>query len=98
MLASGVWVVGSLAGLPLLGSTFALVVWAWMLAGGGLLVRRPGLVVDALVILALAGGKWVLVDSLSRRMLPSWDALHYYPVFNPVTGVGLLVALSLGGV
>jgi hypothetical protein len=96
IVASLVWVTASVQGLPPLGATFALVVGAWLLVAADRLSGQPGLIHQALAIFTFAAVKWVVIDTLAERLSPEWNALEYVPVFNPMMGVGLLVAASLG--
>jgi uncharacterized membrane protein len=98
VVATMVWVLASLLGLPPLGATVAMVVWAWLLIAGESLPQNLGLASQAVVVLMLASLKWVLSDTLNERLRPGWDPLHYFPLFNPVMGTGALLALSLAGV
>lgn len=95
---SVVWLTVSLRDLPPLGATVALMVWAWLLAGLDSLRGRQELALQALGVLIFASMKWFLYDTLLPRLLPGWDPLRYYPVFNVSMGVAVLLALSLGGV
>jgi uncharacterized membrane protein len=97
ILASLVWSIVTVTGLPPLGATLSLVLWAWLLVGVDYAPQRLGLAVHALVLLGLAACQWVTADAIDYRMSSRWKALEYYPVFNPIMGLGALLAVSLAG-
>jgi uncharacterized membrane protein len=37
-----------------------------------------------------------MVDALATRLAPDWSAMEYLPLWNPLMGLGLLLAASLG--
>jgi hypothetical protein len=92
--ASLVWIIASFGGLPALGATLALIVWAWILVGADYLEPRMHLAGLALVVLALATAHWATRDAFYPRLAPDWAPLKYYPVFNPVMGLAVLIASS----
>ena len=98
ILATILWWIASLAGLPALGATLALVIWAWLLVGVDYIPNRLGLSVHALIVLCIASIKWILWDTLEHRLASDWNALEYLPVLNPRLGMAALLAASLGAV
>ncbi len=101
---SVVWVVASLDGLPHLGATLALVLYAWLLFGvDAALEWSPGrapnsklyLAPHAVVLVLFAAMKWAWIDELTDRMSVNWNAGEYIPVLNPFMGMGVLLAASL---
>ncbi len=96
VVASIVWVCAAVNGFPTLGATAVLVGGAWLLFGTDRWATGSGLLYHALALLAFAAVKWITIDTLADRLSPTWSADRYTPVFNPIMGVGLLVAMSLG--
>src|SRR5207247_10583003 len=94
-LAGIVWVAVSIAGVPPVGATLAILVYAWLLLGADLLNPRLGLVLQSGAIVALAMIKWLAVDTLADRLSPAWVATARTPVFNAVMGAGLLLSLTM---
>jgi uncharacterized membrane protein len=92
-----VFVAVSVAGLPTLGATLALLAYAWLLALGDAGAPRLQLILQAGAVLALAMVKWVTVDLLADRLKPTWSASAHAVLLNPLMGVGTLIALSLLG-
>jgi hypothetical protein len=102
--ASVVWMVASLDGLPHLGATLALVLYAWLLFGVDAALewspdraRTPRLYLapHAVVLVLFAAMKWAWIDGLTDRMSVNWNAGEYIPVLNPFMGMGVLLAASL---
>ncbi|HTL29714.1 MAG TPA: DUF2339 domain-containing protein, partial [Tepidisphaeraceae bacterium] len=100
-LAGGIlWIVMSIAALPTLGATFAMVAYAWLLFIGDLVQPRPiaspgGLVQQSAAVLVLATLKWVVIDNLADRIAPGWSAANYTPILNPIMAMGVLISASL---
>jgi uncharacterized membrane protein len=95
-LAAAAWFVASVAALPPAGATLAILVYCWLLIGADLVDPRKKLVLQAAVVLGLVTVKWVAVDTLAERLAPGWSPLTRRPVFNAVTGAGLLISMTLG--
>jgi uncharacterized membrane protein len=95
--ANVVWGIASLEGLPHLGATLALVLYAWLLFGVDFIPQKLHLVPHAVTLLFIAALKWAGVDGLADRMSPDWNAGEYVPLFNPFMGMGVLLAASLAG-
>ncbi len=93
-----VLVVVSIAGLPTLTATVALVAYAWLLAVGDIPAPKARLIAQAGAVLALAMAKWVVVDLLEDRLASGWSAGADRPVLNPLMGVGALIAASVVGI
>lgn len=89
------WVCCSLLGLPALGATLSLVLYAWLLNGGDRMAPRLGLLMHAAGVLLLATLKWAFVDLLAARLSGMGPAAQYAPVINPAMGVGVLLAASM---
>jgi uncharacterized membrane protein len=96
--AGVVWMIAALMALPVLGATLAFVLYAWLLFAGELLRPGNGWVHQSAIVLLVATVKWVVVDNLIDRVAPGWSAAQYTPVFNPVMGLGLLIAASLSAI
>lgn len=94
-LAGFVWVAGSIAGLPPVGATLAMLVYAWLLLGVDLLNPRLGLVLQSAAVVTFATVKWVAVDTLLERLAPGWSPTQRRAVFNALMGVGVLCSLTL---
>jgi hypothetical protein len=93
--ASIVWVVASLDGLPHLGATLAIVLYAWLLFGFDFVPQKLHLAAHAVAILLFAAMKWAWVDGLLDRSSVDWNATEYIPVLNPFMGMGVVVAASV---
>jgi uncharacterized membrane protein len=91
------WVVVSIAGLPALGATLALIVYAWLMIGIGewVMPARLAASVQGAAVLALATVKWVLIDLLAQRLSASWAPAEYAAVMTPAMGLGCALAASL---
>lgn len=90
-----IWVVASIAGLPNLGASAWIIVYAWAALFADRAMPRLELCRQAGGALLTATAKWAVVDTLAKRLSPDWA--NSYPVFNPLTGVGLLASASLVG-
>lgn len=99
-LATAAWIVAAIAGLPTLGATLSLVIYAWLLAGGDFALNRLKLAHQAMAVLIVATLKWALVDLLAQGLGQGWSnaQLNYLPLLNPLMGMGVLLAASLAGV
>jgi uncharacterized membrane protein len=89
------WALASLATLPPLGATLSLIIYAWLLLAGDLLTPRLAAAMQGAVVLVLATCKWVFADLLAERFATNWSPSQYIAVFNPIMGIGLLLAISL---
>jgi uncharacterized membrane protein len=94
-LAGFAWLTASCAGLPPVGATLAILVYAWLLLGVDLLNPRLGLALQSAVVVALVAVKWVAVDTLAERLAPHWSATDRRPVLNAVMGSGLLISATM---
>jgi uncharacterized membrane protein len=90
-----VWILAAICGLPHLGATGAIIAYAWLLLLCDRIVPELGLAMQAGVCLLIATVKWAAVDTLAARLSPDWPKTR--PVFNSLTGVGLMAAVSLLG-
>jgi uncharacterized membrane protein len=93
--ASVVWGVASLDGLPHIGATLALVLYAWMLFGLDFVPQKLFLAPHAVVLVLFAAMKWAWVDGLTDRLAETWSAQQYIPLLNPFMGMGILLAGTL---
>jgi uncharacterized membrane protein len=93
--ASLVWLAASLDGLPHLGATLAIVLYAWLLFGFDFVPQNLHLAAHAVALVLLAALKWAWVDGLLDRSAVGWKAMEYIPVLNPFMGMGIVVAASL---
>jgi uncharacterized membrane protein len=89
--ATLMWIIASIVALPTLGATFWIVVYAWLLAASG----RGELRAHAAAALIVATGKWLAIDTLQQRALPSWSPAQYVPILNPIVAVGMMLAASI---
>jgi uncharacterized membrane protein len=89
--ATLMWLIASIAALPALGATFWIVIYAWLLAASG----RSELKAHAAAALIVATGKWLAIDTLQQRALPSWSPSEYVPILNPIVAVGMMIAASI---
>ncbi|MGB7156950.1 MAG: DUF2339 domain-containing protein [Tepidisphaeraceae bacterium] len=96
--ASVFFVIATIAWLPTLAATVALVALAWWLVVTDLLDTRIGWLAQAGTALAIAMMKWAIVDTLSQRLAPGWSAAQYSAILNPLTGAGVLISASLVGI
>jgi uncharacterized membrane protein len=94
-LAGLAWIAAAIGGLPHLGATLWIVVYAWLLIAADRFSPRLKLAVQAGGVLLVATVKWADIDTLAARLSPTW--LTTRPVFNSLMGTGLLVAASLVG-
>jgi uncharacterized membrane protein len=90
-----VWILAAICGLPHLGATGAIIAYAWVLVPLDRIVPELGLATQAATCLFLATAKWAAVDTVAARLSPDWPNTR--PVFNTMTGVGILAAASLLG-
>jgi len=90
-----VWLVASLDGLPHLGATLAIVLYAWLLFGVDFVPQKLHLAAHAVALVLFAAMKWAWVDGLLDRTSGHWNVWEYVPVLNPFMGLGVLVAASL---
>jgi len=95
--ASVVWLVASVDGLPHLGATLAIVLYAWLLFGFDFVPQKLHFAAHAVAILLLAAMKWAWVDGMLDRISNDWNAQEYIPVVNPFMGMGALLAATLLG-
>jgi uncharacterized membrane protein len=93
--ATVLWTLASLATLPPLGATLSLVIYAWLLMAGDMATPRLAAALQGAVILVFATCKWVFADLLAERFATNWSPGHYIAVFNPIMGMGLVLAISL---
>jgi uncharacterized membrane protein len=93
--ASIVFAGAMMSALPVVGATFALIVYGWLLIGGEFLAPRRGLATQGVGILAAAAVKWLVADTLWRRLdHPQW-VTAYDPFLNAVVGAGVLLLASV---
>jgi hypothetical protein len=93
--ASVVWLAASLDGLPHLGATLAIVLYAWLLFGADCVPQKLHLAAHAVALILFAAIKWAWLDGMLDRTTGHWNAMEYVPVLNPFMGLGLLLAASL---
>ena len=96
--ATGVFVLVTMAALPPIGSTAVLLAYAWLLLGGDMVLPQLKLLPQSWIILGVAAAKWVVVDTIAARMSPNWDAATYRPLFNPLMLTGVALAGSIVGI
>ena len=94
-LAGVAWFTASCAGLPPVGATLAILVYAWLLLGVDLLNPRLGLALQSAIVVALVTLKWIAVDTLAERLAPGWSPTDRRPVLNAVMGVGMLISATM---
>ena len=94
-LASFLWVASSIAALPLLGATVAILLLGWILMTASLLDDQPNLSIQAAITFGLATFKWAIVDTLIHRVSPDWDPGSALPFLTLNFGVALAVIASL---
>jgi uncharacterized membrane protein len=95
VLASLIWVAISIAALPLLGATLAILLLGWILMIASQLDEQPSFSMQAAVLFGLATLKWAIVDTLIRRFSPDWDPGHQLPFLTPNIGVAVAIIGSL---
>jgi uncharacterized membrane protein len=96
--ALAVWIFASIVGLPPVGATVSLIVLAWILALADSFCSLAKFAAQSIFVLAVAAMKWLIVDSLGRRLSPEWTNIEHHPFANSMFGVGLLLAVSLVGI
>jgi uncharacterized membrane protein len=89
------WIGASIFGLPNLGATSAIIAYAWLMFLLAHPLSRLGVSIPAVASLLIASAKWAVIDTLAARLSPEWTTTR--PVFNSLTGVGVLAAGSLLG-
>ncbi len=93
--AAGIVVgVASIVTLPAVGATIVLLIYAGLLVAANWFLPRLGLSAQALAVLALAAGKWFVIDTLAARFAPGWAPVAYPMLLNPHT---FLAAAIVGG-
>lgn len=93
--AAGLWIAVSLAGLPMLAATLAMLALGWILLGAGRLDDRLNLRLSAGLVFIIAMLKWVMFDTLMNRFAPLWTAGNQPPLLTPNIGIALALAGSL---
>jgi uncharacterized membrane protein len=97
-IASLVWWFTSIDGFPRPGATLLLVLWAWLLVALDYLPQHLRLALHAMIILTVAGMKWVISDVAYSQLGPQASATDYWPVLNPTMATGVCLAASLAAV
>lgn len=95
VLAGLAWVAASLTTLPPLGATAVILLYAAALFAAHHALPWLHLATQALLVLCLAAGKWLLYDTFILRFDRGWSALERLPFLNAqfLIGVALLAAL-----
>jgi uncharacterized membrane protein len=95
MIASLLGAGASVASLPALGASAAIILHAWLLIGADALAPKLRLSAQGAGLLILAAVKWTLIDTLANRFSPGWSATRYLPLLNPQMAIGAAITLSL---
>lgn len=95
--ASACWLVTAIQCFEPVHATVAILIYAWLLTLADVPAGRLQLALQALGLVAVAAGKWALVDLLAQRMGQGWTSaqLGYVPIANPLMLVGAAVAASM---
>jgi hypothetical protein len=89
VMAVVVFVLAACVALPTAGLTAAMLGYGWVLIGLGYVVRSAELHPLGLVLICVAGFKWLIHDTLALGLAgPSTGRPGYQPVYNPVAAVG----------
>lgn len=93
VLAAGLWIADAIAQLPPTGATLAIIALAYLAAIADALSTRMRYVLQSAALLMIAMVKWAAVDALAERLSQHWVP-DVHPLFNPIAGIGLLLAVS----
>jgi hypothetical protein len=97
-LATTLFAIVTIAGLPPLGATGVLLFYVWLLAGADLIAPALAPLAQSASVLALIAGKWVVVDTLLARMAPGWSPSGSMPLLNRQMLLGIAIAGSMIGI
>jgi uncharacterized membrane protein len=95
VLSIGLFLVAAQSVLPPMGLTFAMLAYGWALVGADRIARSPVLMPAGLMLIALAAGKWLLIDTLGRWVTTGHaGGRGYRPVYNPAVILGAALLAS----
>jgi hypothetical protein len=103
-IASALLVAVTIAALPPVGASGVLIGYAWLLVASEFFWRANpsrdplALLPQALIVLAIAASKWIVIDTLAARFAPGWGPAQYRPIFNPLFLTGVALAGSIVGI
>jgi uncharacterized membrane protein len=89
------WVAASIAGLPLVDSSIAMLVLGWILLIGGQLEDSLNLRLQGGILFYVTAMKWVIADTLLNRFSPGWTAGAQPPLLTMNVAAALVLAGSL---